>query len=75
MEFTDISENSKPHPGEFLLHVPTNSIVICGAYMGEDIRVLNNGRLFVDSVGNFKKLLLSKEERKNKSTPKCKACG
>lgn len=75
MEFIDISEDSKPHPGEFLLHVPTNSIVVCGAYMIEEIRVLNNGRLFVDSTRNFKKLLLSKQERKTNSSPKCKACG
>jgi hypothetical protein len=56
MKFVEITEEQKAFPGEFLLHEPTNSIVMCGAFMGDKIRALNNGKLFEDVKRNFKKI-------------------
>ena len=56
MKFVEITEEQKAFLGEFLLHEPTNSIVMCGAFMGDKIRALNNGKLFEDVKSNFKKI-------------------
>ena len=45
MEFYDITEQDKPYPGEYILYVPSQAIVLCGAYMGDRIKVLYNGRV------------------------------
>ena len=47
MNFQEITENSKVFPGEYLLHIPSNQIVICGAYKPSEgkIKALANGRL------------------------------
>ena len=38
MEFCEITEDSYPHPGEYILYIPAQSIVICGAFMGDRIK-------------------------------------
>ena len=35
MKFDDINNDSKVHPGEYLLHEPTMEIVLCGAFNWE----------------------------------------
>ena len=52
MKFREITEKSKVFPGEYLLHEPTNNIVLVGAYNWEDdfIRVMSNGRLLEDKI-------------------------
>lgn len=75
MEFQDITENHSPHPGEYILYVPSNSIVLCGAFLGDRIKVLHNGRVVEDQVENFKKIKLNEVEKKEKFVSRCKACG
>jgi len=76
VNFTEISENTKVHPGEYILHVPSNQIVLCGAFNKKlnEIRVLANGKMFSDKVANFKKINLSTKERKEIKKKRCKGC-
>ena len=74
MKFVEITEEQKAFPGEFLYHEPTSAIVMCGAFMGDKIKALNNGKLFEDVKSNFKKIQLTKEEKKKKFVSRCKAC-
>ena len=32
MNFVDILEDTKVTPGEYILHTPTNQVVLCGAF-------------------------------------------
>ena len=75
MNFVEIVEESKVYPGEYLLHSPTNQIVLCGAFNYEQnfIRCLNNGKLMTDKVENFKKILATNREQRRAKT-KCKGC-
>ena len=66
MEFYDITKQDKPHPGEYILYVPSQAIVLCGAYMGDRIKVLHNGRVLEDKVENFKKIKIGMKEIKHK---------
>jgi len=77
MKFDEIKQSSKVYPGEYLLHEPTMEIVLCGAFNRENnmIRCLSRGVLLEDKISNFKKIRLSKEERKERKTTKCKGCG
>jgi len=75
MKFYDIGEESTVAPGEYLLYVPKNSIVLCGAFDGANIRALENGSLFEDKVENFKKITLTQRERKRRHVSRCKGCG
>jgi len=74
MEFSDITESSTIYPGEYLLHMPTRQIVICGAFKKQQkmINALGHGRMFEDRMGNFKKLKLNKEERNQRRCSSCK---
>jgi len=76
MNFQEITEDSKVYPGEYLLHVPSNQIVVCGAYkpMEGKIKALANGRLMEDAIDNFQKIKLSKAERKKKTVRRCGGC-
>tara|TARA_Y100001938_G_C8075388_1_gene425730 strand:+ start:382 stop:621 length:240 start_codon:yes stop_codon:yes gene_type:complete len=75
MKFEEIKEETKVYPGEFLLHSPTNQIVLVGAFNFKDdfIRCLNNGKLMTDSVNNFKKILMTAKEHQKHRT-QCKGC-
>ena len=76
MTFNEIKKESKVFPGEYLLHTPSNQIVLVGAFNYEQdfIRCLNNGKLMTDTVKNFKKIQMSNKEIK-KSRTRCKGCG
>jgi hypothetical protein len=74
MEFEEISDDAVIYPGEFLLYIPKQAIVLCGAFKGDTIRALENGRLIEDKVENFKKIRLNKQERKAKYVSRCKGC-
>ena len=76
MEFHEIEENSKVYPGEYLLHEPTQEIVLCGAYVKTEgiIRVLRAGRLMEDKIENFRKIQLNKTERKENAVKRCGGC-
>jgi hypothetical protein len=76
MNFQEITEGNKVFPGEYLLHIPSNQIVVCGAYKPSEgkIRALANGRLMEDAIVNFKKIKLSKNEKKKRTVRQCGGC-
>lgn len=76
MEFVNITEDIKASPGEYIFHVPTKQIVLCGAFNRVDntIRVMSNGKLFSDKIQNFQKIKLNKSDRHDMQHSKCKGC-
>jgi len=77
MEFQPIKENAKIFPGEYLLHKPTQQIVMCGAFKKRHgtIKALANGKLMEDKIENFHKIFLSKEEQQQKKPRRsCAGC-
>ena len=76
MKFYDIEKGDRVVPGEYVLHVPTKTIVLCGAFDGKQIRALNGGVLIKDAIENFKKIHITERERRtNKYVASCKSCG
>jgi hypothetical protein len=75
VKFQTIEEDCRVFPGEYLLHKPSQQIVMCGAFKKQQgtIKALANGKLMEDKIENFQKILLSKEERKN--PPRRRSCG
>ncbi len=72
MEFVEITEQKLIYPGEYLFHVPTQTMVICGAIKDKNmLQVLLNGRIFTDSLQNFKKIKGTQKELQ----PKRRGCG
>ena len=76
MEFQEITSDSKVYPGEYLLHQPSQEIVLCGAYIKTEgkIRALRQGRLMEDKIENFRKIQLNKTERKERAVKRCRGC-
>tara|TARA_Y100000296_G_C5126478_1_gene233153 strand:+ start:125 stop:361 length:237 start_codon:yes stop_codon:yes gene_type:complete len=77
VKFQEISEDLKVHPGEYVLHQPSQQIVLVGAFKKKEglIKVLARGKLMEDKIENFKKIRLSREEIKEKRLSRCKGCG
>jgi len=75
MKFQMIEENTKVFPGEYLLHKPSQQIVMCGAYKKAEgtIKALANGSLIEDKIQHFRKIRLSKEEQQRKKANR--SCG
>jgi hypothetical protein len=75
MEFYEIGENDVAYPGEYVLHVPSRSIALCGAFNREadTLRVMINGRLVEDAIKNFQKIKVKPKEWKS-STGGCAGC-
>ena len=76
MKFREIEEADTVHPGEYLLHTPTQQIVMCGAFMRDldKIKVLANGKLLEDSIKSFQKINLTNTEHKTRHISRCKGC-
>ncbi len=76
MKFIEITENLKATPGEYIYHVPTKQIVMCGSFNRTQNRInaLGVGKMVTDVIQNFKKIELSPEERARKNAG-CKGCG
>ena len=76
MELINIEENAKVYPGEYLLHIPSRQIVVCGAYLKSEnkIKALKNGQLITENIKNFQKIKLSYKERKERKYNSCKGC-
>ena len=55
MEFTEIDDDSKVYPGEYVYHEPSNAIALAGAFNkdGGFIRALLNGQYLEDKISNF----------------------
>jgi len=76
MKFENIDKKTKVYPGEYLLHEPTNQIVLVGAFNQQEnyIRCLVQGNLMVDKIKNFKKIIINKKERQEMNRSRCKGC-
>jgi hypothetical protein len=76
VKFTDIGEDLSVFPGEYILHKPSSSIVLAGAFNREKniIKAFKDGRLFEDEISNFQKVELSKKEYKQHKDTRCKKC-
>ncbi len=76
MEFHEITEKDQVHPGEYILHLPTHEIVLCGAFNRKDnlIRGMRRGKLFEDKIGNFQKIVTTQTDRRRMRTSSCKGC-
>ena len=76
MDFTDITDELKVFPGEYVYHEPSKAIVLVGAFNREEdfIRGLRNGRLMEDRVSHFKKINLTRRETKLFNRTRCKSC-
>lgn len=68
MKFIEIKDDKKVFPGEYLLYVPKQKVVVCGAYKPKEgrIRALVDGQLIEDKISNFKKIKLDKKERRDR---------
>lgn len=78
MKFKEITEEVKVLPGEYILHTPTNQVVLCGAFdrKNNKIRALGGGKMITDAISNFKKIQMDKKERKERRGRKrCGGCG
>tara|TARA_B100000886_G_scaffold262084_1_gene186813 strand:- start:3442 stop:3684 length:243 start_codon:yes stop_codon:yes gene_type:complete len=76
VKFTDIGDGDSVFPGEYILHSPTNSVVLVGAFNKDKnfIRVFKDGKLFEDSVNSFKKILVDRKESKLYNKKGCGSC-
>ena len=77
MNFIEIENDAKVFTGEYILHIPTNQVVLCGAFNRAEgaIRVLARGKMFTDSISNFKKINMSNKERKESArSGRCGSC-
>ena len=74
MEFYKIEEEAKVFPGEYLLHVPSNQIVLCGAFKRIQglIKYMAHGKLAEDKIENFNKIKTNKRMTPRKSCGGCK---
>tara|TARA_B100001250_G_scaffold337919_1_gene304871 strand:- start:259 stop:492 length:234 start_codon:yes stop_codon:yes gene_type:complete len=64
MEFYEIGEDGVAYPGEYVFHVPSRSVVLCGAFNRKEdvIRAMTNGRMLVDKIKNFQKIKVAPKE-------------
>ena len=74
MEFYKIEEEAKVFPGEYLLHVPSYQIVLCGAFKRIQglIKYMAHGKLAEDKIENFNKIKTNKRMKPRKSCGGCK---
>lgn len=76
MKLYDIDKQSTAQQGEYLYHAPTQQVVVCGKFNIEEnyIQALGDGRIFKDSIENFKKIQLTRTEHKKRMATRCKGC-
>ncbi len=76
MTFESIPPDGKVFPGEYVLHEPTNEVVMCGAFNRDEdfIRAIGRGRSVKDKISNFKKIKLSADESRQRRKSRCKGC-
>jgi len=65
MNFEEINGTKRVFPGEYILHKPSQQIVLCGAFQPQagTIKVMSNGRLFEDKIENFQKIKMTRNEQ------------
>jgi len=77
MEYHIIRDDMHASPGEYLFYEPAQKIVLCGGFSREDnlVRALMDGRYLEDTISNFKKIILSTQEHRERRVSRCKGCG
>jgi hypothetical protein len=77
MELYEITEDLKVSPGEYVMHIPTKSLVLCGKFtrVQNKIRALGHRGMFEDSIENFRKIKLDQEEHLARREARCSKCG
>tara|TARA_R110002020_G_scaffold95382_5_gene228968 strand:- start:2187 stop:2429 length:243 start_codon:yes stop_codon:yes gene_type:complete len=75
MKFKEIEDGGRVVPGEYILHVPSQSVVLCGAFKRREgtIKALKNGTLMEDKIENFHKIELDPSQRRLR--PGKRSCG
>jgi|TARA_R110000824_G_scaffold352664_1_gene539729 hypothetical protein len=75
MKFEEI-EQQTVYPGEYLLHAPTQQIVLVGAFIKTEgkIRSFANGKLLEDEISNFKKIVVTAKQLKKQKSRR-RSCG
>ena len=77
MKLHEIEENTTIAKGEYLFHLPSQQIVVCGKLNRDSnkIQAIGAGRILLDKIENFRKIQLSKEEHhKRIRQRKCSKC-
>jgi hypothetical protein len=77
VEFENIGDETMVYPGEYILHKPTNQIVLCGAFKKKEgkIKAMARGRLMEDTIENFQKIKLSDKDKKQRKLSRgCGGC-
>jgi len=78
MRLYEIDENAHVAKGEYLFHLPTQQVVVCGKLSREKNRIqaIGAGRILLDEIENFRKIQLTKQENedriRNRKCSKCK---
>jgi hypothetical protein len=79
MTFDEIDEGATVNPGEYILYIPHDRIVMCGDFNRECnyIRAWGAGKYIEDKIETFRKITMSGEETSGlrKKRSRCKACG
>tara|TARA_R100000808_G_C2109331_1_gene123929 strand:- start:695 stop:934 length:240 start_codon:yes stop_codon:yes gene_type:complete len=77
MELYEITEELKVSPGEYVMHMPSESLVLCGTFKRSHnkIRALGGEGVFEDEIENFRKIKLDQAEKKAYKDSRCKKCG
>jgi hypothetical protein len=76
VKFIEIKDTDRVNPGEYILHTPSNKIVLCGSFNREKnlVRVLVDGKLQEDIIENFQKIHVNRHDRQKMSFSRCKGC-
>jgi hypothetical protein len=77
MKFYPIADDDKVFPGEYLLHEPSQAIVLCGSFSRSKgkITALKDGRLLEDTIDQFHKINMPRSEQRTRRVSRCKGCG
>lgn len=77
MEYHDIVEDMRVDSGEYLYYIPAEKVVLCGRFSRENnlVSALMDGRYIEDSIDKFQKIMLTKQEHRQRKTSRCKGCG
>ena len=77
MKYHEIIDDMRVDSGEYLYYEPVQKIVLCGSFSRENnlVGALLEGRYIEDSVDKFKKIMLTKEEHRQRKVSRCKGCG
>ena len=74
MEFYKIEDEANVFPGEYLLHVPSRKIVLCGAFKRTQglIKYMAEGKVAEDKIENFNKIKSAKRKSQRRRCGGCK---